>query len=55
MNLSTIKRAFGDRSERGLAKNQKFSVLLNVLVELIDSGMLPKDSDLPPTRTMSQA
>ncbi|NQW40891.1 MAG: PLP-dependent aminotransferase family protein [Cryomorphaceae bacterium] len=55
MNLPTITRAFGDRSELGLAKNQKFSVLLHVLVELIDSGMLPKDSDLPPTRTMSQA
>jgi len=55
MNLPTITRAYRDRTERGLAKNQKFSVLLHVLVELIDSGMLPKDSDLPPTRTMSQA
>ena len=55
MNLSTITRAFGDRTGNGLAKNQKFSVFLQVLVELIDSGMLPKDSDLPPTRILSQA
>ena len=55
MNLHTITRAFADRTEQGLAKNQKFSILLHVLVELIDSGMLPEDSDLPPTRTLSQA
>ena len=55
MNLPTITRAFADRTEQGLAKNQKFSILLHVLVELIDSGMLPEDSDLPPTRTLSQA
>jgi GntR family transcriptional regulator / MocR family aminotransferase len=55
MNLSTITRAFGNCTENGLAKNQKFSVFLQVLVELIDSGMLPEDSNLPPTRTLSQA
>ena len=53
MNLPIIYRAFAERSDHGLAKNQKFSVLLHVLVELIDSGMLPEDSDLPPTRTLS--
>jgi GntR family transcriptional regulator/MocR family aminotransferase len=55
VNLPIIARAVAERSEHGLAKNQKFSVLLHVLVELIDSGMLPEGSDLPPTRTLSAA
>jgi len=53
LNLLIIARAFAERTQQGLAKNQKFSVLMHVLVELIDSGMLPEDSDLPPTRKLS--
>lgn len=55
MNLPTILRAYDQRTALGVVKNQKFNVLLHVLVELIDTGLLPEGSPLPPTRTLSAA
>lgn len=53
MNLPTIIRAFDERTKLGIVKNQKFSVLFHVLVDLIDSGMLHEASPLPPSRKLS--